>query len=166
MRFCYSNVIDSGKRIEDIYPLSQPIPLVIGSYRLLYQLLNDFYVITIDLDHHSPFLSLDVMEKTKEVIYKAMEGDVCFAKVVVWKIKFYYSFRRCINGIEGVSTLNLPLRQIRLANDPMVRYTNNNSLSDINDVLHPGEISAEVRDWTRDAWETVLHVGLCIWCHG
>lgn len=141
-----------------MYPISQPIPLVVGSYRLLYQLINDMYVIAIDLDNHSPFLALDVLNKVKEVVFATMNGEVSFARVVEFKIKYYYSFRRCINGMEGVSTIDVPLRQIRLANDPLVRYTNENSLVDINDVLHPGEFSSEAREITRDSWEAILHV--------
>ena len=156
--FLFYFLYSSGKRIEDCYPISQAIPLVIGSYRLLYLLVNDMYIIAIDLDHHSPFLALDVLNKVKEVIFATMAGAVSFSRIVEFKIKYYYSFRRCINGMEGVSTLDVPLRQIRLAKDPLHLYTDGNSLVDINSILHPGEVSAETREYTRDAWEAVLHV--------
>lgn len=158
--FLFYFLYSSGKRIEDCYPISQAIPLVIGSYRLLYLLVNDMYIIAIDLDHHSPFLALDVLNKVKEVIFATMAGSVSFSRIVEFKIKYYYSFRRCINGMEGVSTLDVPLRQIRLAKDPLHLYTDGNSLVDINSILHPGEVSAETREYTRDAWEAVLHVFL------
>lgn len=132
--------------------------MVIGFYRLLYQLVNDIYIVAIDLDQHSPFLALDVVEKVKEVIYTSMNGQVTYSRVEEFKIKYYYSFRRCINGMEGLSTIDVPLRQIRLANDPLILYTDHNNLEGVNSILHPGEISAEVREFTRDAWETVLHV--------
>lgn len=132
--------------------------MVIGAYRLLYQLVNDIYVIAMDIDHHSPFLALDVIEKMKDVIYTMLAGNVMFSEVEKNKIIMYYAFRRCVNGLEGTSVLNVPLRQIRLANDPMVTYTNQNHLIDINDCLHCGEISAELREQRRDAWEAVIHV--------
>lgn len=132
--------------------------MVIGAYRLLYLLVNDLYIITIDIDHHSPFLALDVLEKVKEVIYTSMNGNVAYGEVEKIKISYYYAFRRCINGMEGVSVLNIPLRQIRLANDPLIVYTSDNELIDINDCLHPNEIPGEIREYKRDAWEAVLHV--------
>lgn len=132
--------------------------MVIGAYRLLYLLINDIYIITIDIDRHSPFLALDVLEKVKDVIYASMNGNVAFSEVERKKIGYYYAFRRCINGMEGVSVLNIPLRQIRLANDPLTVYTTNNELLDINDCLNSNEIPAEIRDYRRDAWEAVLHV--------
>lgn len=117
-------------------------------------------MIAIDLDQHSPFLALDVLDKVKEVVFTTMNGNVAFSRIEEFKIKYYYSFRRCINGMEGVSTIHVPLRQIRLANDPLVRYTDSNNLENINSILHPGELSSEAREYTRDAWEAVLHVCL------
>lgn len=111
-----------------------------GAYRLLYLLVNDIYIITIDIDHHSPFLALDVLEKVRDVVYTSMSGNVAYSEVEKNKISFYYAFRRCINGMEGASVLNIPLRQIRLANDPLTVYTVNNELLDINDCLNTNEI--------------------------
>ena len=121
-------MINRGKKIEDIYPIAQAIPMVVGAYRLLYQLINDLYIVVIDLDHHSPFLALDVLSKVKDVVSRSMEGVVSFKGVESNKITFYYAFRRCINGMEGLSVLNTSLRQIRLANDPLVLYTSGNEL--------------------------------------
>ena len=132
--------------------------MVIGAYRLLYQLVNDIYVIAMDIDHHSPFLALDVIDKMKEVIYTTMKNGVQFNEISNYKVYFYYAFRRCVNGLEGTSVLNIPLRQIRLANDPMMVYTNQNELMGINDCLSSGEVSAELREQRRDAWEAVIHV--------
>lgn len=131
---------------------------MIGAYRLIYLLVNDIYIITIDLDHHSSFLALDVLSKVKEVVCQSMDNGVAFSKVEEKKIYFYYAFRRCINGMEGVSVLGSRIRQILLATDPLDNYASGNALYDINDVIHPGEVSAEAREYTRDAWETVLHV--------
>ena len=128
-------VRDRGKQIEDVFPIAQPIPMVVGAYRLLYQLINDFYIVVVDLDHHSPFLAMDVLSKVREVIYQVMKGNPEYKLVEMNKIVFYYAFRRCINGMEGLSVLDTPLRQIRLANDPLFsEYTTDNTLYDINDI--------------------------------
>lgn len=94
------------------------------------------------------------------MVYTSMSGNVAYSEVEKNKISFYYAFRRCINGMEGASVLNIPLRQIRLANDPLTVYTVNNELLDINDCLNTNEIPAEIRDYRRDAWEAILHVNL------
>ena len=148
----------SGKRIEDVYPIAEPIPLVIGAYRLTYLLINDMYIITVDLDNHSPFLALDVLSKVKEVVCKCMSDGVAFSKVEEKKIYFYYAFRRCINGMEGESVVGVRIRQILLASDPLDNYVSGNALYEINDVIHAGEVPKETREFTRDAWEAVLHV--------
>lgn len=148
----------SGKRIEDVYPIAEPIPLVIGAYRLIYLLINDMYIITVDLDNHSPFLALDVLSKVKEVVCRSMDSGVAFSKVEEKKVYFYYAFRRCINGMEGESVLGVRIRQILLASDPLDSYVSQNALYDINDVIHVGEVPAEAREFKRDAWEAVLHV--------
>ena len=147
-----------GKKIEDIYPIAQAIPMVVGAYRLLYQLINDLYIVVIDLDHHSPFLALDVLNKVKDVVSRSMDGVVSFKAVEVNKITFYYAFRRCLNGMEGLSVLGMSLRQIRLANDPLVLYTSGNELAGVNDVLQEEEVTSEVQSYRIDAWEAVLQV--------
>ena len=152
-------VRDRGKQIEDVFPIAQPIPMVVGAYRLLYQLINDFYIVVVDLDHHSPFLAMDVLSKVREVIYQVMKGNPEYKLVEMNKIVFYYAFRRCINGMEGLSVLDTPLRQIRLANDPLFsEYTTDNTLYDINDINHEREISHELQDYRLDAWDAVLQV--------
>ena len=153
-------VTASGKRIDDVYPIAQPIPMVIGAYRLLYLLVSDLYIITIDIDHHSPFLALDVMDKVKDVVSKSMDGRISFSEVEKKKIYYYYAFRRCINGIEGASVIGVALRKIRLADDPLTVYTAQNELININDCLHAGEIPNEVRNGRRDAWEAVIQVSV------
>ena len=150
----------SGKRIDDVYPIAQPIPMVIGTYRLLYLLVSDLYIITIDIDHHSPFLALDVMDKVKDVVSKSMDGRISFSEVEKKKIYYYYAFRRCINGIEGASVIGVALRKIRLADDPLTVYIAQNELININDCLHAGEIPNEVRNGRRDAWEAVIQVSV------
>ena len=157
-------MIDRGKKIEDIYPIAQAIPMVVGAYRLLYQLINDLYIVVIDLDHHSPFLALDVLNKVKDVVSRSMEGAVSFKAVESNKITFYYAFRRCINGMEGLSVLNTSLRQIRLANDPLVLYTSGNELTDFNDILQEEEVTSEVQSYRIDAWEAVLQVASLALC--
>lgn len=153
-------VTTSGKRIDDVYPIAQPIPMVIGAYRLLYLLVSDLYIITIDIDHHSPFLALDVMDKVKDVVSKSMDGRISFSEVEKKKIYYYYAFRRCINGIEGASVIGVALRKIRLADDPLTVYIAQNELININDCLHAGEIPNEVRNGRRDAWEAVIQVSV------
>ena len=134
--------------------------MVIGAYRLLYQLVNDIYIVVVDLDHHSPFLSMDVVSKVRDVIY-AMKGGPEFKSVITLKIILYYALRRCINGMEGLSVLDLPLRQIRLANDPLfLEYATDNTLYDINDVNHEREMTQELQDYRLDAWDAVLQVRL------
>lgn len=150
---------DRGKQIEDVFPIAQPIPIVVGAYRLLYQLISDFYIVVVDLDHHSPFLAMDVLSKVREVIYQVMKGNPEYKQVEMNKIVFYYAFRRCINGMEGLSVLDTPLRQIRLANDPLFsEYTTDNTLYDINDINHEREVSHELQDYRLDAWDAVLQV--------
>ncbi|KAK8808848.1 hypothetical protein WA588_004489, partial [Blastocystis sp. NMH] len=153
-----TNSVLGGKRIDDVYPIAQPIPMVIGAYRLLYLLVNDLYIITIDIDHHSPFLALDVMDKVKDVVSKSMDGRISFSEVEKKKIYYYYAFRRCINGIEGASVIGVALRKIRLADDPLTVYIAQNELININDCLHAGEIPNEVRNGRRDAWEAVIQL--------
>ena len=154
---CVSGAMrDRGKQIEDVFPIAQPIPIVVGAYRLLYQLINDFYIVVVDLDHHSPFLAMDVLS---EVIYQVMKGNPEYKQVEMNKIVFYYAFRRCINGMEGLSVLDTPLRQIRLANDPLFsEYTTDNTLYDVNDINHEREVSHELQDYRLDAWDAVLQV--------
>ena len=157
---CVSGAMrDRGKQIEDVFPIAQPIPIVVGAYRLLYQLINDFYIVVVDLDHHSPFLAMDVLSKVREVIYQVMKGNPEYKQVEMNKIVFYYAFRRCINGMEGLSVLDTPLRQIRLANDPLFsEYTTDNTLYDVNDINHEREVSHELQDYRLDAWDAVLQV--------
>lgn len=159
---CVSGAMrDRGKQIEDVFPIAQPIPIVVGAYRLLYQLISDFYIVVVDLDHHSPFLAMDVLSKVREVVYQAMKGNPEYKQVEIVKIVFYYAFRRCINGMEGLSVLDTPLRQIRLANDPLFsEYTTDNTLYDINDINHEREVSHELQDYRLDAWDAVLQVSV------
>lgn len=148
-----------GKKIEDVFPIAQPIPIVVGAYRLLYQLFNDIYIVVVDLDHHTPFLAMDVLNKVRDVVYAAMKGTPEYKLVELNKIVFYYAFRRCINGMEGLSVLDTPLRQIRLANDPLFsEYTVDNTLYDVNDINHEKEVSQELQDYRLDAWDAVLQV--------
>lgn len=60
--------------------------------------------------------------------------------------------------MEGESVVGVRIRQILLASDPLDNYVSGNALYEINDVIHAGEVPKETREFTRDAWEAVLHV--------
>lgn len=152
-------VTASGKRIDDVYPIVQPIPMVIGAYRLLYLLVSDLYIITIDIDHHSPFLALDVMDKVKDVVSKSMDGRISFSEVEKKKIYYYYAFRRCINGIEGASVIGVALRKT-------VWRTTADGVHCPERADQHQRLSARGRDSQRgpqrrrDAWEAVIQVSV------